>query len=719
MLSRVTLLSRTLCVRAPLALTLPLQVAHAPACSEGANPARLLHVFARRPSADYAKVEVRDGADAGDLKKAVMAELQLDAPSDCVRLLREAEGGGAPVLLDSRRKLAAQGVSEGTSFVVEVALPPLPSLPPALPFALPPPLDFVEQVLGGEAMMVADLQRSPGIDAPRPFYLTLQEHSDLADFLRARPSDVPQMLVLVGPIKCGKTRLVHTVIPRLLAARAEAAAAPRPVPFSYTFPQALSAELAAQHFVGELLGFARDIGIAMEAHPSPSESCLDAMPRLAAMAAVRVHARGGELWLLLDELGAPIVASSHAGASRFTEQLKDMISRCSPYARVVGTGSGMVALLTAINAARPNGFVLSHAVSRVNLGREPAPPAALAMAQAILAAYAHKWAPGVAPAMTPQAVLALLARSAQGGHTSPRPALVAYLASIVTTTKGGSAEEVLRDAIMELLAKLRTESARDTATALLRMPVPLRRTLHALAVLGRPPDASASGMARFVAQLCEAGSPLRLLPPYGALLRSWIASDGSVAVSPEGDSLDETVWRNLAALSTFSDAFSRKESAAASEAVLHVLSRNGVGAPLAGGAVGDICAPTTVEEVAAMPAVQTTLRLLDAEAAWSGRESRSSLRLRKVLRTQLGSQERALFIETAGLTILLWVRNVEAHVFFESDALPRSGLSGAVIKEAVKAALEAVTAGHGAVYELDDAGVLCRRRTAAAGGGEK
>ena len=118
-----------------------------------------------------------------------------------------------------------------------------------------------------------------------------------------------------------------------------------------------------------------------------------------------------------------------------------------------------------------------------------------------------------------------------------------------------------------------------------------------------------------------------------------------------------------------------------------------------------------------MPAVQTTLRLLDAEAALAGRESRSSLRLRKVLRTKLGSEERALFMETAGLTILQWVRNVEARVFFEADALPRSGLGGAVIKEAVKAALEVLLAGHGAAYELDDAGVLCRRKAAA--GGEK
>ena len=72
----VGLLSR-LTLRAPLArAALPLQVAYAPLIRLRSACARSLHVFARRRSADYAKVEVRGGADAGDLKKAVIAELK-------------------------------------------------------------------------------------------------------------------------------------------------------------------------------------------------------------------------------------------------------------------------------------------------------------------------------------------------------------------------------------------------------------------------------------------------------------------------------------------------------------------------------------------------------------------------------------------------------------------------------------------------------------------
>ena len=108
---------------APARAALPLLAAFAP------EAFRSMHVFARRPNANHTKVEVRDGADAGDLKNAVCAKLKLDAAPHCVRLLREVEGGGAPVRLDSRRALAEQGVLGGSSVVVEV----LGHLPAAQP----------------------------------------------------------------------------------------------------------------------------------------------------------------------------------------------------------------------------------------------------------------------------------------------------------------------------------------------------------------------------------------------------------------------------------------------------------------------------------------------------------------------------------------------------------------------------------------------------------
>jgi hypothetical protein len=125
MLRRPASLLLRLAQRAPLA--------HAALSLCGAL-ARGLHVFARAGvHEDFCEVEVRDGATASDLKKAVIAELQLGVLPNRVRLLREVESGGAPVPLDSRRALAEQGVLEGSSVVVEFLPSPAPPQPPALP----------------------------------------------------------------------------------------------------------------------------------------------------------------------------------------------------------------------------------------------------------------------------------------------------------------------------------------------------------------------------------------------------------------------------------------------------------------------------------------------------------------------------------------------------------------------------------------------------------
>jgi hypothetical protein len=132
------LLSR-LTLRTPLSwAALPLLAAYTPEAFRFRSLHCQWHVLAKTTAYDdeSTKVLVKDGADAGDLKKAVIARLKLDAAPHCVRLLREVEGGGAPVPLDSRRALAEQGVLEGSSVLVEVLPPPPPALPPALPYAL-------------------------------------------------------------------------------------------------------------------------------------------------------------------------------------------------------------------------------------------------------------------------------------------------------------------------------------------------------------------------------------------------------------------------------------------------------------------------------------------------------------------------------------------------------------------------------------------------------
>jgi hypothetical protein len=546
--------------------------------------------------------------------------------------------------------------------------------------------------------------------AVAPFYLTPLQHHGLVRFLREPASTAPQMLMLTGPVKSGKSRIVHDVLPRMLAA--QYAAAPttvrRPVIFRHTFALGAAEDAAAECLVDSLIECARSEGVALR---RPYGKGLHILPAVAQQVARVVQRAGGELWLLLDELGAPIVASTPAGASAFTQQLKTMVELCSLHARTVGTGSGMVALLTAIRAARPSGFVLWDAIAHVSLGREPAPPAALAMAEGILAAYATKWPPAVARAITPRAVLAQLACSAHDQHTSPRPALVACLASLVGDARaaGSSPEGLLAAALRALLRKLREESVRDTAVALERMTVQQRRALRALAVLGLLPDARDEATADFVALLCEEGTPPQLLPPYGILLRSWVAADGSLSICSGGSRLAEPVMLNLAALLTFQKQIPVATRMAASKAALDMLASNGVGVDQLGIAQG-VRVPCTLEELSSIPAVKAIMRVLDLEAMARGlSESPSSAQLSKALRAPPGTIARAELIDTAGLAILLWIRHVEAHKFFVTDDLPRAGLSSAVVKEVVQAALEVIVrdcSTHG--FSLDDMGVLTR-----------
>jgi len=116
-------ITASLLSRRPLRVPLPPPVVYAPEALR-LRSVRGLHVFVKTMAGhdDFCKVEVGDGADAGDLKDAVIAKLKLEMAPTSVRLLREVEGGGAPVALDSRRALAGQGVLAGSSVLVEMLL---------------------------------------------------------------------------------------------------------------------------------------------------------------------------------------------------------------------------------------------------------------------------------------------------------------------------------------------------------------------------------------------------------------------------------------------------------------------------------------------------------------------------------------------------------------------------------------------------------------------
>ena len=719
-------------------------LALAPSLFSWASPASTaqLHVYARRPHAEHTKVFVANDADVSDLKDAVAAKLKLDVSPDRLRLLREVEGG-LPVPLDSRRGLMEQSIQEGSSVCVEEVL----TLPAAPQCILPAVLQFFSEDVGGTRMMVANLAPASS-PVPLPFFMSTKEHTDLHRFLAARPSAThtritmtPRMLLLTGTTKSGKTCLLHTVIPRLLAAEyAKAAGSPlpprrRPVVFAYTFPTFTPAEECAKDLVDALLEFARRQSLPL---PAPLGSChLSLLPRLVADLARLMHARGEEVWLLLDELGAPIVASSPAGASAFTLKLKDMVEKCwAEGGTVVGSGSGMVALLAAMRTAAPNGFMLWQAAQQVQLGRQPpTPAAALAMARRLHAFHSASWLePGAVAAFSPERLVAELERSRHSEATSPRPALVAHLLEALGAADWDSQEGMWRRALSRLLAKLRQESLQDAAVALERLPAEALRYLRALAD-GRPFDYTVArgdegglkSVALDVAMvLCEEmaegeGATPVLLPPYGALLRSWILDSGLLAISSEGGSqgLHVLTRSNLKALHTLESRLSASQRSAVSEAVLSVLLRNGIGTLERVGTPGcpkhALRAPLTVEEFVSIPAIACVLTALTQEASMKvGGKSFSMGKLNDLLKLPHNATAREEYMQHAGFWLLLLLRHMEAHVAYPNGEVVRGGFSCAVIVEAVNAALQPLLEQGGSVFKLKK-GVLTAGPVAAAG----
>ena len=350
--------------------------------------------------------------------------------------------------------------------------------------------------------------------------------------------------MVTGTIKSGKTLIVADVLPRLLSqqySEAPAASRRRPVIFYHAFTLGAPAAAAAERWLSRLLAFARGLGIPLA---RPEGAAADCLPDVAQALAERVYEEGGQLWLLFDELGAPVVASSASEARAFMQLFKDTLTATSAKARTVATGSGMVSLLKAMADAAVNGYTLWGSATHVCVGHEFRPPLALSIAQRLHSVYAPSWPPAVRAHVTPQRLLDSLAFGAHAGLTSPRPALLAFLASRLRDANPGSPAEVLRWGLQDALFKLSTESRGDAAVGLERMLPAERKALRELAVHGiLPAHYPLSGFANV---LCEddwaavAAATLppqtlqrRLLPPYGQLLGSWIRPDGWLSISSD------------------------------------------------------------------------------------------------------------------------------------------------------------------------------------------
>lgn len=698
------------------------RVATAPLRARGlatAPPPLIFYVKRMDAAAAFTSVEVPTDADVATLVKATITELRLDvSPADVMLALEE---GGPP--LDARRALSAafdaRALALRPSLLVTLRAVDVDAARRARVAALPlpPPLVFAREDVGGATMMVATCACAEGGDVARPLFLTSRELAGIERFLDEGPSDRPQMLMLTGAVKSGKTRLLRDVIPGLLSARAAAALprARRPAVLPYVFELGSDADVAAAALVQRLGAFAHEAGL--ELHLPPAAGALGELPYVAEALARRIAERGGTLWLLLDELQAPLVASPPALASRFIVQLKMLVELCAPFARIVGTGSGMVTLLTALRAAAVNGFAIWDAISHVRVGREPDSRAALAMATRILESYGTRWPAAVAANVTPALVVGLLAtQGAFAPLTSARPALVAFLAATMGDALAGAPEAVFEKATRAVLAKLERESARDAASALVHARPALRRFLRALAsgqATQLERDALAASLEGrlaldFAELLCEEDAqPARLLPPYGALMQTMLTRGGELAVSVESDRLDlpHSTRLNLVFFNEVAHSMMARTRALVSRDVMASLASNGVGLP---DRAGRVRAPVSIAELRRSPAPAGLLAAIDAQAILDHGKSGSRSA------SQLANFERGQYAPDApsvnlGLLVLGWLRHAESHVHFPMPNVLRAGMTAATVQEAATAAADALVAAQAADFGRGEDNVLFRR----------
>lgn len=358
----------------------------------------------------------------------------------------------------------------------------------------------------------------------------------------------------------------------------------------------------------------------------------------------------------------------------------------------------MAALLDAIRRTPPNGFALWTAATRLPLGRERSPNASQAMAELIVASASAKWPAQARAVITAQRLVAELTSRGHTSLFSSRPALIAYVVGLIGNAEGGSPDQILADALSDAKAKLVQELTFDVARLLLTMSQASRVNLRRLSdptsdwavrkSRGALPArlemrfGSELNLSKLVETLCEAELPLRLMPPYGKLVKSWIDRDGSIAFAVEGDRLALPPWVHAVLLFIGDHASSIPPSAqrAASTAVLGALVSAGLGiVDVAGGALRS---PRSADEMLSIPGVAAVATALD-DAELENQRSLHVLNVERFRQARLG-----WWLMTA-------LRHVRAHVYFETPHMLRNGLTAATVTAMTRAAADAIVAKSG------------------------
>ena len=572
----------------------------------------------------------------------------------------------------------------------------------------PPPLSFSQRLLGGEELWVADVPTSAVTTAP--FFLRPVVYQALVHFAREVPVDQAQLLLLSGAVKSGKSAVLSNVLPGLVVAAASTTSSRTPVFFRFTFTQHVAVEEACSELCDSISVFGKSLGLNIS---MPSDCVASWALRLVELAVgVGRPSRNGRLWILLDEMQAPLAASTREQALSFLGHFKKVVGETSSIARIAVTGSGMVNLLNEIRVFPVNGFALWDAATRVCLGQVSGAEATNAMASSLLrTCSADRWPQPLLDFVTVNRLVTALDTGNAGvqsslpahGVTSRRPALIAYFLRSMGDGQIGDADTVYVHAWNAMVRKLWTEMAPDVVSMLCTTDVVSRRILYGLAVRRTTPLAADAGavqthmqLLRMVAEADDALVPAAiptLQPPYTSLFRAWLSETGELLVKLHHGTMvySDELWRRLVFFSEVRD-FGSELQLSLSFAVLGSLCANGIGVFDEAALPFGFRTPNSYDEVQSVPALAAVLASLDE--AWqrkhSGTSSPSVVTLKR-----LGPGV------CFGMDVLRFLRHVEAHVFTRTQ-ISMHGLSPAVVHSAVQAAVK-VLLDNG--FVLDEEGI--------------
>jgi len=188
------------------------------------------------------------------------------------------------------------------------------------------PLPVSQRDVGGEKMFFTWLQTPEGRPL-FPYFLTTKAYHTLIGFVREPETSRPQLLLVSGTIKSGKSTLVRDIIPGMVLQQHFLLGSERhkPVFLLISLGIGLPADNAARKIICSAHDMAEAFGLSLpvsrvSALVSPLHSMTEAVVHLAKA----LQARHCILWLLFDELGAPFTASTPPAMRSFADQLKSV-----------------------------------------------------------------------------------------------------------------------------------------------------------------------------------------------------------------------------------------------------------------------------------------------------------------------------------------------------------------------------------------------------------